>query len=644
MPNYTQKGRPFRVYTPLGDDVLLLESLDGEESVSRPFRYRLQLLSTNDSISPDDLISKPVHVEIDLADGSVRYIHGLVSNFVQRGRRHIFTGYTAILRPWYWFLSLTQDCFINQNLKVPDIVEDVFTSQGYNDFSVNTYHSYDPREYCVQYRETDLNYASRLLEEEGIFYYFEHSHDKHKLILTDDKSGYNPCPGQSSVNYSPEAASYLEQDVITEFEREVRAASGKASLTDYNFETPNTSLMTSTGDSKQEIYDYPGKYDNKSEGETYVDLRLEELEAPVTVVRGVGNCRALAAGYKFDLKNHYNRSWNTSYFLTRVSVFMETNAYMAADGKGTEDFSNTFEAIPAAVTYRPQRVTPKPVISGVQTAVVVGPSGEEIYVDKYSRVKVQFFWDRFGKKNENSSCWVRVSQDWAGKNWGSIFIPRIGQEVIVDFLEGDPDRPIITGRVYNADQMPPYSLPANMTQSGIKTRSSKGGGGSNFNEFRFEDKMGSELVLLHAEKDLTTEVENDESRKVGNDRTTTISNNETKLVDKGNETITLNQGNQSTTIKMGDQSTSIKMGNQSVELNMGNRSIKVDLGQISEEAMQSIELKVGPSSIKIDPMSITLQAMMIKIQGEIQVQVQGVMVQVNGDAMVQIQGGITMIN
>ena len=637
MPDYTQHGRPFRVYTPLGDDVLLLESMEGEESVSRPFEYRLEMLSTNDSISADELIRKPIHVEIDLVDGGVRYIHGLVSNFIQRGRRQIFTGYTAIVRPWYWFLSLNQDCYIFQNKKIPDIAEAIFQDQGYTDFSNKTYRNYDPpREYCVQYRESDMDFVSRLFEEEGIFYYFEHSKEKHTLFFTDSKSGYNPCPGQSSVHYSPDVGSYLEQDVITEFEREVSAVTGTATLTDYNFQTPNTSLLASaSGEGPQEAYDYPGEYDTKGEGETYVDLRLEELETPITIARGKGNCRALAAGYKFDLKNHYNRSWNTNYYLTRVSVIMKTNAYTAASGHMTDDFTNTFEAIPATVTYRPERITPTPTISGVQTAVVVGPSGEEIYVDKYSRVKVQFFWDREGKKNENSSCWCRVSQDWAGKNWGSIFIPRIGQEVIVDFLEGDPDRPIITGRVYNADQMPPYALPANQTQSGIKSRSSKGGGASNFNEFRFEDKMGSEQIVLHAEKDLLTEVENDETRTVGNDRTTTISNNETKTVDKGNETITLNQGNQSTTIKM---------GNQSIELNMGNRSIKCDLGQITEDAMQSIELTVGQSSIKIDQMSITLNAMMIKIQGQIQVQVQGVMVQVQGDAMVQIQGGITMIN
>jgi type VI secretion system secreted protein VgrG len=360
-------------------------------------------------------------------------------------------------------------------------------------------------------------------------------------------------------------------------------------------------------------------------------------------VRGSCNCRSFTAGFKFELKNHGVRALNTSYLLTRVHLSMSTNSYRT-DAAPRDDYRNTFESVPSSVVYRPARVTRKPVISGVQSAVVVGPSGEEIYSDKYGRVKVQFFWDRDGKKDQNSSCWLRVSQDWAGKNWGAVFIPRIGQEVLVDFLEGDPDRPLITGRVYNAEQMPPYALPDNQTQSGVKTRSSKGGGTANFNEFRFEDKKGSELVFLHAEKDLTMEVENDEKRTVMNDRTVDISNNETQTVDKGNETLTLNKGNQTTTLKMGNQSTTLDIGNQDITLKTGNQTTKVNLGKISEEAMQSIELKVGQSSIKIDQMGVTIKGMMINIEGQIQVQVKGTIVQVNGNAMLILKGGITMIN
>ena len=345
------------------------------------------------------------------------------------------------------------------------------------------------------------------------------------------------------------------------------------------------------------------------------------------------------------------------------------------------------------MTFRPGRQTPKPVIAGAQTAVVVGPSGEEIYTDKYGRVKVQFFWDRYGTSDENSSCWIRVSENWAGKNWGIVFNPRIGQEVIVDFLEGDPDRPIITGRVYNADQMPPYALPANQTQSTIKTRSSKSGTTDNFNEIRFEDKKGSEEIFIQAEKDFNRVVENNDTLKVGSskaddgsqtieiykDRTETVkTGNETVTIEKGNRTVTvkqgddahvvtqgkrtvtvqaddtheikqgnrsvlIDQGNDSEEIKMGNRDVKIDMGNDSLEISMGNQTTKLDLGASSTEAMQSITLKVGQNSITIDQTGVTIKGMMVTIQGQVQTQVKGLMVQVSADAMLQAKGAITMI-
>jgi type VI secretion system secreted protein VgrG len=634
---YTQTNRPFRVYTPLGTDVLLLENLTGVEAISRPFDFRLEMLSLNDSIQAKELIRQPVYVEIDLASGEQRVIHGRVSHFIQRGRRHVVTQYYAVVRPWLWFLSLWKDCKIFQNMSVTDIVEQVFKAHSFTDYSIKTTKTYPQREYCVQYRESCLDFVSRLLEEEGISYYFEHTTDKHNLVLIDDKVSYQTCPSQATGRSAPNMSSVLEDDVITEIEQDVRAGTGQVTLNEYNFTTPARSLKVNiAGSDPEEIYDYPGKYEISDDGERYANIRLEEQEMPETIVRGVGNCRAFIAGYKFTLKDHYVDALNTAYLITRLEISMKTNAYQTS-AQVREDYIGRFECIPATVAFRPLRLTPKPVISGVQTAVVVGPSGEEIYTDKYGRVKVQFYWDRVGTKDENSSCWIRVSQEWAGKTWGAIFNPRIGQEVIVDFLEGDPDRPLITGRVYNADQTVPYTLPDNQTQSGIKSRSSKGGGSSNYNEFFFEDLMGSELIRLHAEKDLLTEVEHDETRTVGNDRTTTITNNETKEIKQGNETITIDQGNQTTELKMGNQSTTLDMGNQSTELKMGNQTTKVDLGSISVQAMQSITLTVGGSSIKIDQMGVT-------ITGALQVQINGVIIKISADAMLQEQGGITMIN
>jgi type VI secretion system secreted protein VgrG len=344
---------------------------------------------------------------------------------------------------------------------------------------------------------------------------------------------------------------------------------------------------------------------------------------------------------------------NAPYVLTDIEHNAHTTSFGTSKGAMEDHYSNSFRCIPAPVHFRPPRLTPHPSVAGPQPAVVVGPSGEEIYVDKYGRIKVQFFWDRQGKKDENSSCWVRVSQLWAGKNWGAIFTPRIGQEVMVDFLEGDPDQPLVTGRVYNAEQMPPYALPANMTQSGIKTRSSKNGGSDNFNELRFEDKKGSEEVYFHAEKDMNRVVENNDTLKVGNDQTIEIKNNRTETVTTGNESVTIktgnrlvevSQGNDDHKIKMGNRGVEISMGNDSLKISMGNQTTKLDLGASSTEAMQSITLRVGQSSIKIDQMGVTIKGMMISIQGQVQTEVKGLMTTVNADAMLTCKGAITMIN
>jgi len=649
-----QAGRPFEVTTPAGADVLLAERFAGEEAISAPFEYKVRMLSENDSISASTLLRQTVAVKVLLSDGSARYINGVVRRFIQLGRRHKYAAYEATLVPWFWFLSLDQDCRIFQRKTVQQIIETVFQAAGYADFQFKLYKTYTPRDYCVQYRETSLNFVSRLLEQEGIFYFFEHTAEKHTMIITDSGPGITNCPNQSTFNMAPEAAAMIHEDVITQFDRDQRVGTGKVTLNDYNFETPSTDLKsTISGPEKNEIYDYPGKYPDRGEGDRYSRIRLEERETTIVTTSGNSNCRALVTGYKFDVKRHYRRDLNQTYLLTSLRQTMSSSEYAAAgEGGGGVEYSNEFEAVPFSTPYRPPSRASKAVVLGPQTAVVVGPSGEEIYTDKYGRVKVQFYWDRVGAKNENSSCWVRVSQEWAGKTWGSIHLPRIGQEVVVSFLEGDPDRPIITGRVYNADQTVPYTLPDNQTQSGMKSRSSKGGSGDNYNEIRIEDKKGSELILVHAEKDLTTEVENDENRTVGHDRTTSIKNNETKTVEQGDETHTVKtgkqtvtiQGNQTVTIKQGNQATTLEMGNQSTELKLGNQSTKVDLGQIATEAMQSIELKVGQSSIKIDQMGVTIKGMMINIEGQIQVQVKGLMTQVNGDAMLKMQGGITMIN
>ncbi|HEX6534362.1 MAG TPA: type VI secretion system tip protein TssI/VgrG [Gemmatimonadaceae bacterium] len=655
MSDLTQDNRPIAVSTTAGKDVLLLEGFSGAEGVSTPFSFRLRMVSENASLSADALLHTPAAVTVRRADGTHRIIHGIISRFVQLGRDQALTRYEAELVPTLWFLSLTRKLRIFQNKTVPQIVEQVFADAGLTDYQMKCVGSFPTREYCVQYRETDLAFVSRLLEEEGIFYFFEHGESAHNLVLANSVSSVAACPGSSTLRMNPDARSTTEEDdVVVELVSERAVGTGKVALQDYNFETPNVSLAaTETGDGKiGELYDYPGGYGKKADGERYARLRMEMLEAPRQEVRGRSNCPMLTPGYKFTLAEHYRRDLNTEYQLLSVEHEAEAGSFVAREERPFT-YECRFRGIPAAVVYRPPLATPRPRVYGTQTALVVGKAGEEIWVDKYGRVKVQFYWDRDGKKDEKSSCWVRVASTWAGKNWGFIQIPRIGQEVIVDFLEGNPDYPIITGSVYNADQMPPYALPANQTQSGLKTRSSKQGSASNCNELRFEDKKGSEEVFLHAEKDLKTEVENDETRDVMHDRTTTIKNNETLTVTDGNEAITVQKGNQTVEISMGNQTITLGQGNQTIEIKMGNQSTtvkmgnittKASLGSISSEAMQNIELKVGANSIKIDQSGITLKGLMVKIQGDVQAKMDSPMTQVTASGILQLKGSLTTIN
>lgn len=557
---YTQDDRPMRVTTGLGPDALLLERFSGEEGVSTPFHFVLDMLSENQSIAADDVLRKPISVEIEIPGGEKRVVHGIVKKFSQLGRRAGLAAYRAEMVPWLWFLSLSNDCRIFQNLSVPDIVTKVFKDLGHSDFKFKLMGAAAKRTYCVQYRESALAFVSRLLEEEGIFYFFEHSESKHELILTDHPSQVPPCPEVSKVRMTlTQSYQMAEEPLVTGFEVDHTAVTEKIELKDYDFEKPSASLAASvSGKQKDEVYDYPGGYIVKADGDRYALLRLEQKEAERELARGESNVPAFTCGHKFDLTEHANRALNGAYHLLRVRHSASISNYTT--GGGDYEYANSFEAIPAAVPYRPPLATPRALVLGSQTAVVVGPGGEEIYVDKYGRVKVQFHWDRQGKKDQNSSCWVRVSSVWAGKNWGFIQIPRIGQEVIIDFLEGNPDQPIITGRVYNAEQMPPYALPANMTQSGVLTRSSKGGSPATANEIRFEDKKGSEQLFIHAEKNEDNEIENDRTKWVGHDETSTIDHDRTEHV-KHDETITIDNNR---TEKVGKDET-ITIGNNRTE-------------------------------------------------------------------------------
>ncbi len=576
---FTQSNRQLQIKTPLGPDELLILRMEGHEELGRLFEYTVDLLSDNESVSPDDLLGKKMTIEMDMVNTTKRYFDGYVSRFTQVGHIAYFAHYRATLRPWFWLLTQTSDCRIFQNKTVPDIVKEVFGDNGFSDFEERLSGSYREWEYCVQYRETDFNFVSRLLEQEGIYYFFKHVSGKHTMVLCDDYSSHSALEAYAQIPYLPatEAGSSRWRDYIHSWKFSKSVRPGKYAHTDYDFKKPKSDLSAnalmprSHPYSDYEIYDYPGEYEIPPDGESYARHRIQELQGAHEVLEGKGNARGVSTGGLFSMTEHPRGDQNREYLVTGASYELQADGFESvpeiAEGPlyGCE-----FSCMDTKEGFRAPRTTPKPMVQGPQTALVVGPSGEEIYTDEYGRVKLQFHWDRYGSKDENSSCWVRVAQVWAGKNWGAIHIPRIGQEVIVDFLEGDPDRPIVTGRVYNADQMPPYDLPANMTQSGIKSRSTKGGNPSTFNEIRFEDKKGSEQLYVHAEKNQDNIVENNETTSVGNDRTEDVGHDETITI--GNDRTESVGNNEQITIGV-DRSETVG-SNETVAIG-SNRSVSI---------------------------------------------------------------------
>jgi len=532
----TQASRVFELKTTLGKDVLVLRRMTGTEGLSQAYAWDLDLLSEKGDIEADKILGQKVCIGLTLPNKDKRFFHGVVTQFSQVGWLQRQHEYRAIVRPWYWMLTRTADCHIYQEKTVPQIFEEVVKQYGFSDYELKLSGTYNPWEYCVQYRETDFNFLSRLLEQEGIYYFFVHEETKHTMVLADDPGAHKTLSGYEKVPFFPPGGpdTQRERDHLEAWSWTKAVQPGTYATTDFDFEKPRKSLAGSESIARQyqqssyEIFDYPAELSklDTQQSDLTAKIRIQELQVPYMVARGHGTAAGLATGLRFKLEKFPRDDLNIEYLITRANYSLTADAFEPGQAQTTEDFTVAIEAIDAKTPYRAERVTPKPVVQGAQTAMVVGKAGEEIYTDKYGRVKVQFHWDRYGKQDEKSSCWIRVSQLWAGKTWGGIHIPRIGQEVIVSFLEGDPDQPIITGRVYNGDSMPPYGLPGNATQSGIKSRSSKGGSDANFNEFRFEDKKGSEQVYLHAEKNQDIVVENDETQSIGHDRTETVGHDE----------------------------------------------------------------------------------------------------------------------
>ena len=494
-----QANRSLQITTPFGKDVLLLAKLAGAEHLSQLYSYQLALFSEAGDLDPDKILGKDVTVQVKLpSGGSTRHFHGFVSRFSQGNYERRLHEYEAEVVPWLWFLTRSADCRIFQNKSVLDIFEEVVKEYGFTDYKLPP-GSYPPLGYCVQYCETDFNFVSRLLEREGIYYWFKHEDGRHTLMLANDLSALVTAPGYDSVPFFPPGdEANRPRDHLSAWEHERNLQPGAYASTDYDFEAPTNSLAGVSSIAGKharadyEIFDYPADIAKMNAGETkrVTKIRMQELRAQHFTGRGRGDAAGLATGHKFKLTSYPRADLNIEYLITGTAHTYTSDAHDAGRADTQMECAASVDCIDAKTPFRPQRSTRRPLIHGTQTAIVVGAGGEEIYTDKYGRVKVQFHWDRYGKNDQDSGCWISVSQIWSGKQWGAMHVPRIGQEVIVSFLDGDPDRPIIVGTVPNGANMPPYELPTNMTQSGIKSRSSKGGSPDNFNEIRFEDKKG----------------------------------------------------------------------------------------------------------------------------------------------------------
>lgn len=670
--------------TALGADVVGVRSISVQEQISRPFQIEAELSSEDGNLKFDDVVGNNSTIRLEIGQKETRYFNGFISRFVQTTNRGGFAQYRATLVPWLWFLTRTSDCRIFQQKTVPEIIEAVFKGHGFNDFKLSLGGSYEAWEYCVQYRETDFNFVSRLMEQEGIYYFFEHEDGKHTLVLADAISAHKPFPGYSEVTFHEVEKGGAGREVITNWVMEQEVQPVAYALSDFDFVKPKTSLRTIANVSRQhgaatfEIYDYPGEYDTSGEGDRLAQTRLDELQVQHEVLRGEASARGMASGHTFTLKGHPREDQAREYLVTGVSLHADAGEYASSGGAGGdgEFFSCKFTAIEKAQQFRAARTTPKPVVQGPQTAIVVGPSGEELHVDKYGRVKVQFHWDRYGKADENSSCWIRVAQAWAGKQWGAIYTPRIGQEVIVEFLEGDPDQPIITGRVYNAEAMPPYALPDNATISTVKSNSSKGGQG--FNEIRFEDKKGEEQIFIHGEKNQDIRIKNDSFEWIGNDQHLVVKNDKIDHIENNrSETVDADHKEKigkdrhlkvvgKEAKEVGD-SLSLTVKGDVIEVFKANHSeettgdyyLKAD--NVVIEGMTNVTIKVGGSSIAIAADGIALKTdgtvkiessatMDLKsdapmtIQSSATAEMKSSATTVKGDGMLTLKGGVTMIN
>jgi type VI secretion system secreted protein VgrG len=693
------------------------------EGLSQVTEITVEFLSSKQDIDIGDFVGKTMSIAIDDADEEKRYFSGTCVSVEHIGVYQGMAHFVAEVRSWLWMLNRTRENRIFQDKSVLDIITEVIGDYGFSsDVKKKTTATYKKREYCVQYRETDFDFISRLMEEEGIYYFFIQDEKKEKMVLADSVSAHEPNK-EKDVEFHYREANYRRRaDHVFEWNEAARITTGKVTIDDYDFEKPKSDLKAVNAIPKgkhsyksYEDYDYPGHIRTAGTGDTVARVRMESLAVKHAVSRGVCNVRTFGVGQTFKLKEHPRKANNDEYLIIQATHHLQIETdyeddetslplidnRIPVDERNKDTYRCFFDVIPKKVPFRAPQVTEWPEIVGMQTAMVTGPSGDEIYTDKYGRIKVQFHWDRLGKKDEKTTCFVRCVMPWTGKNWGMISIPRIGQEVAIQFEEGDPDRPVCTGMLYNADTMPPYTLPGNMTQTGIKTRSSKSGGTDNFNELVFEDKKDAEFVRMQSEKDYTQIIKNNaeifiglEKKDEGNltqtihnhkietlkegdhvftvekgneeifiktDRTDvvegkstqTITGDTTQTVTEGNFEQTIEQGNHTHTISTGDYSQTVETGDSTREvssgddthtISMGDMTVDVSSGSVSITAGVEICLTVGGNSITIDNSGITIAGTMITVEGDATVDIGSPATTVAADGILTLDGGTTMIN
>jgi type VI secretion system secreted protein VgrG len=635
----TQANREATVKTALADDVLLFAGMSGNEALGRLSEFSVRMLSEDASLAIGDVLGKPLSVLLATnEDGDLRHFNGIVTRFANTGWVGELASYEATVHPWLWLLTRASNCRIFQDMAVPDIVKEVCGAYGgAAALSVTALSGeYPTLPYCVQYRETDFDFVCRLLEGVGIYFYFTHEDGKHTMVLADSYSAHQPIAGYTALKFARAARrGEWAEESVSSWASGGAIASSKVVLQDFDFEKAGGSrsgglLSTATiaagfEQASYEMYDYPGAYSVAADGNVLARARIESMHGQCEQIAATTDARGLYPGGLFTLADHPRDDQNRAYLVTSAHYEVSGNDY-ASGGRGF-GFSCRIGAIGKEHPYRPLPTVARPRVYGPQTAIVVGKAGEEIWTDKYGRIKVQFHWDRIGADDENSSCWVRVAQGWAGKGWGAMAVPRIGMEVVVSFLEGDPDRPLVTGCVYNSDTMPPYELPANQTRSTVKSQSSKGGEG--FNELRFEDKKGAEEVYMHAERDFLRVVKNNDALKVG-----------FETADKGDQTIDIKNDQLET---IGNDQTLKVTHDQTVGID-GKQAVKVGT-TIVIEAGTSIELKVGGSSIKIEAGKITIKAPEIEVAADANAKVKaGAMMEIKAGGVMTIGGSLVQIN